>query len=86
VRAPRRENLAAALGRHARAKSVPAFAHQFARLIGPFHGIFSAARLSIDAVFSRRRAIGAAYTKALPNRQCDAAAGFSSRLPWQPDV
>jgi hypothetical protein len=37
--APRREYLAAAFGRHPAAKAVAALAHQFARLIGPFHGI-----------------------------------------------
>jgi hypothetical protein len=86
MRAPRRENLTAAFGRHARAKSVPALAHQFARLVGSFHGIFSVARqrctrLLVKHTFlragrtlpvKRRRAIGAAYTRALPARQCDA--------------
>jgi hypothetical protein len=33
----RRQHPAAAFGRHARAKAVAALAHQFARLIGPFH-------------------------------------------------
>jgi hypothetical protein len=42
--APRRQNLATALGRHSGTKAVTAFAHQFARLVGPFHGIVSAAR------------------------------------------
>jgi len=88
MRTPCRDDLAAAFGRHARAKTVPALAHQFARLIGPFQGIFSAARQTgvrkrplIDQarllhavrspVSARQRAIGAAYTKALPARQCD---------------
>jgi hypothetical protein len=39
LRAPRSQDLAAALGRHAGAKAVTALAHQFARLIGPFHGM-----------------------------------------------
>ena len=39
TRAARGQNLAAALGRHTCAKSMAAFAYQFARLIGPFHGI-----------------------------------------------
>ena len=33
------EHLAAALGRHAGAEAVTALAHQFARLVGPFHAI-----------------------------------------------
>jgi hypothetical protein len=37
-------NLLAALARHPGAKAVAALAHQFARLIGPFHGVISAAR------------------------------------------
>src|SRR5271165_2565191 len=44
ARAPRRNDLTAALGRHACAKTMPALAHQFARLVSSFHGIFSAAR------------------------------------------
>jgi hypothetical protein len=44
MRAAISQHFAAALCGHARAKAVPAFAHQFARLIGPFHGSFSAAR------------------------------------------
>jgi hypothetical protein len=44
MRPPRREHLAAAFGRHARAKTMPTLAHQLGRLIGPFHGNFSAAR------------------------------------------
>jgi hypothetical protein len=39
ARAPRCDHLAAACGRHARAETVPALAHQFARLVGSFHGI-----------------------------------------------
>ncbi len=39
VRATRRQHLAAAFGRHAGAKAMAALAHQFAGLIGPFHGI-----------------------------------------------
>ena len=39
LRAPGRDHLAAALGRHPGAETVSALAHQFARLIGPFHGI-----------------------------------------------
>ena len=39
ARPPCREHLAAACGRHPAAKAVAALAHQFARLIGPFHGI-----------------------------------------------
>ncbi len=53
-------NLAAALGRHAGAKAVAAFAHQFARLVGPFHQDL------LDPRFAR---FGAAYTQALPARQ-----------------
>jgi hypothetical protein len=37
ARAPRPQNLAAAFTRHARAKAMAAFAHEFARLIGAFH-------------------------------------------------
>src|SRR5580704_6176116 len=44
LRAPGRQHPAAALGRHAGAKAVTAFAHQFARLVGPFHGIDLRAR------------------------------------------
>jgi hypothetical protein len=42
-RPARRQHQTAAFGRHAGAKAVAALAHQFARLIGPFHGIVSAA-------------------------------------------
>jgi hypothetical protein len=35
--AARRQNLAAAFTRHARAKAMAALAYEFARLIGPFH-------------------------------------------------
>jgi hypothetical protein len=42
LRTPQRQNPAAALGRHAGAKAVAALAHQFARLIGPFHRKISA--------------------------------------------
>src|SRR5262249_55465605 len=42
--APGGDHLAAPLGRHAGAKTVSALAHQLARLIGPLHGWFSAAR------------------------------------------
>jgi hypothetical protein len=44
MRAAISEHFAAALCRHARAEAMPPFAHQFAGLIGPFHGFFSAAR------------------------------------------
>ena len=47
TRAARREDLAAAFGRHPGAKAVPALAHQFARLIGPFHGKISAAHSAL---------------------------------------
>src|SRR3984957_15528394 len=39
LRAAGRQHPAAALGRHPGAKAVTALAHQFARLVGPFHGI-----------------------------------------------
>lgn len=39
LRPPGRQHPAAALGRHPGAKAVTALAHQFARLVGPFHGI-----------------------------------------------
>ncbi len=39
ARAARSDDLAAALGRHAGAKAMPALAHELARLIGPFHGV-----------------------------------------------
>jgi hypothetical protein len=39
LRPPRRQHSAAAFGRHPGAKAVTALAHQFARLVGPFHGI-----------------------------------------------
>jgi hypothetical protein len=42
--AARGHDLLAAFGRHPGAKAVAALAHQFARLIGPFHGVISAAR------------------------------------------
>src|SRR5947199_4873294 len=38
ARAPRVEHLAAAHGRHAGAKPVPALAHDIARLVGALHG------------------------------------------------
>ena len=91
VRTPRRKHPATALRRHPGAKAVAALAHQFARLVGPFHGIClrcaprprparRSATLSAKSMpreFRCRvnsvcqRAIGAAYTKALPARQCD---------------
>src|SRR5262249_22685783 len=37
------QHFAPAFGRHARAETVTALAHQLARLIGPLHGCFSAA-------------------------------------------
>jgi hypothetical protein len=37
-RAARRDDLASADGRDAGTEAVTALAHQFARLIGPFHG------------------------------------------------
>jgi hypothetical protein len=43
--AARGHDLLAAFGRHPGAKAVTALAHQFARLIGPFHGVISAARI-----------------------------------------
>jgi hypothetical protein len=42
---PQRQNPAAALGRHTGAKAVAALAHQFARLVGPFHRKISAGGL-----------------------------------------
>src|SRR2546423_437349 len=42
LRAARGKDPTAALGRHARAETVTALAHQLARLIGPLHGSFSA--------------------------------------------
>ena len=44
ARAPRRNDLLAALGRHTSAKTMPALAHQFARLVSTFHRTISAAR------------------------------------------
>src|ERR1700685_1140588 len=44
LRAAGRQHPAAALGRHPGAKAVTALAHQFARLVGPFHGIDLRAR------------------------------------------
>jgi hypothetical protein len=44
ARAPRRNDLAAALGRHTSAITMPALAHQFARLVSSFHRTLSAAR------------------------------------------
>jgi hypothetical protein len=38
ARPPCGDDLAAAVGRHARTESVTALAHELARLIGPFHG------------------------------------------------
>ncbi len=43
MRAPRRQNPAAALARHAGAEPVAALTHQFARLVRPFHQAVSAA-------------------------------------------
>src|SRR6202030_2109448 len=39
LRPPGRQHSAAAFGRHPGAKAMTALAHQFARLVGPFHGI-----------------------------------------------
>src|ERR1700689_752071 len=44
LRPPGRQHPAAALGRHPGAKAVTSLAHQFARLVGPFHGIDLRAR------------------------------------------
>jgi hypothetical protein len=49
LRAPQIHDSAAALGRHTGAKSVAALAHQFAWLIGPFHGIGLRCALNISA-------------------------------------
>src|SRR5215470_2953955 len=43
ARAPGGHHLAPALGRHAGTETVTALAHQLARLIGPLHGVISAA-------------------------------------------
>ena len=48
-RAARGHHLAPARCRHACAKTVTAFAHQLARLIGPLHGSFSAGRQCPDS-------------------------------------
>src|SRR4051794_20344399 len=48
-RAARGHHFAAARCRHACAKTVTAFAHQLARLIGPLHGSFSAGRQCPDS-------------------------------------
>ena len=59
LRAPGRQHLAAAFGRHAGAKTVTALAHQFARLIGPFHGIdLRSARFAAQSM-RRHMSIGA---------------------------
>src|SRR5580704_9157712 len=74
LRPPGRQHPAAAFGRHPGAKAVTALAHQFARLVGPFHGIDLRQRPVRHKSMRRqfdRSAIGAAYTKALPARQCD---------------
>src|SRR5258708_29741356 len=82
VRPPGRHHLAAAFGRHPGAKAVAALAHQFARLVGPFHGI-DLRRRPVSPQAKRRefdrRAIGAAYTKALPARQCKLPSLASAR-------
>src|SRR4029077_5883286 len=82
LRAPGRQHPAAAFGRHPGAKAVAALAHQFARLVGPFHGIDLRRRAGFAAKKRRkfnRRAIGAAYTQALPARQCDRVGLASAR-------
>jgi hypothetical protein len=81
ARAPRRKHLAAAFCRHPGAKAVAALAHQFARLVGPFHGVCLRYAPGVGPLADRSgqsnansmcgRAIGAAYTGALPARQCD---------------
>src|SRR6202051_976421 len=84
LRPPGRQHSAAAFGRHPGAKAVTALAHQFARLVGPFHGIFlrcarnsASFTASFTASFGAGwsyGAMGAAYTGALPPRQRDFAA------------
>jgi hypothetical protein len=76
ARPPRRQHPAAAFGRHPGAKTMTALAHQFARLIGPFHGDFSAAR----GDFARKSAVGAAYTQAVPARQSDRSNRWSGAI------
>ena len=97
ARAPRRDDLAAALGRHACAKTMPALAHQFARLVSSFHGIFSAARqdprllgsrLSIRHEFSTRAARGWRGLYGSPpgsSMRCARAAWPCNGLPAGPE-
>jgi hypothetical protein len=54
ARTPGSDDLAAGLGRHPRSEAVPPLAHQLARLIGPFHGSFSAADARRNRVMQRR--------------------------------
>lgn len=67
LRATRSENPAPTFGRHPGAETVPTLAHQFARLVGAFHGVDSPGRARFLAGssserinFARRRAISAA--------------------------
>src|SRR5262245_42800517 len=54
ARPARGDDLAAAGGLHAGAKTVTALAHQLARLISPLHGLFSAGRcIPLVAVYGR---------------------------------
>jgi hypothetical protein len=61
---PRREDFAATHGRGAGAESVTALAHQFAGLIGPFHGSLSAGRGSLANSFRVSGAGQWTYAKA----------------------
>jgi hypothetical protein len=85
ARTARINDLAAAFGRHAGAKPMPAFAHQFARLISPLHrSILRFVCSSIRADCPRLSGIGpvssvadcalgkisAAYKRGACSRQC----------------
>src|SRR5262245_63722098 len=87
ARAARGNHLASAFGRHAGTKAVTALAHQLARLIGPLHGLFSAALLGVDGAPLARRS-GPASPRPCVRSPCGGdrrvqnLAAYTGGCPW----
>src|SRR5580700_10637184 len=84
LRPPGRQHPAAALGRHPGAKAVTALAHQFARLVGPFHGI-DLRRRPVRRKQSGVNVIGAQLARLIrkPSRPVNVT-GRAARAPAKP--
>src|SRR6202166_2747797 len=79
-----RQHPAAAFGRHPGAKAVTALAHQFARLVGPFHGIDLRQR-PVRRKRSGVNLIGAQLARLIRKRSRPVnVSGLASRLPAKP--